>query len=241
MSLRLVLFDIDGTVLDVAGSGRWAMTRSFEEVFGIVDADPFTRHVRFDGLTDPGILREIAANASIDAGALARHALPLREAFMRHLDRRLAETPDKRVLPGVVELLERLSGIGMAHVGLLTGNIESGARAKLASVGLSGYFDLGGFGGDADDRAGIGRVAVRRFEQKLARAIAPGDVVAVGDSLEDVRAARANGFRCLAVGTGWSDHDAIRALEPDLFMEDLSDHAAAMQFIFGTRGTSGTA
>lgn len=236
MSLRLVLFDIDGTVLDAAGSGRWAMTRAFEEVFAIPDADAFTRQVRFDGLTDPGILREIAANASIGADALERNAKPLREAFLRHLDRRLAETPDKRVLPGVVELLDRLAGVSMAHVGLLTGNIESGARAKLASVGLSGYFDLGGFGGEAEDRAGIGRVAVNKFERKLGRPIPPAEVVAVGDSLEDVRAARANGFRCLAVGTGWSGHDAIRALEPDLFMEDLSDHAAAMQFIFGTRG-----
>jgi len=236
VSVRLVLFDIDGTVLDAGGSGRWAMGRAFEEVFGLADADPFTREVRFDGMTDPGILREIAANASIDSGRLADLKRPLHEAFLRHLERRLGEIPHKRALPGVVELLDRLAGVSMARVGLLTGNVEGGARLKLASVGLSDYFELGGFGGDAEDRAGIGRIAVRRFEEKLSRTIDPHDVVAVGDSLEDVRAARANGFRSLAVGTGWTDPEAMRALEPDLFVDDLSDHAAVMQFIFGTIG-----
>jgi phosphoglycolate phosphatase-like HAD superfamily hydrolase len=236
LNVKLILFDIDGTLLDVGGSGRWAMTRAFEEVFGIADADPFTRQVKFDGMTDPGILREIAENASVDPRRLAEQAVELRRSFLGHLEKRLAETPTKRVLPGVVELLDRLAGVSMARIGLLTGNVQPGARLKLASVGLSDYFDLGGFGEDAADRAGVGRVAVKRFEERLAGAIDPRDVIAVGDSLEDVRAARANGFRSLAVGTGWAGHDAIRALEPDLFVEDLTDYGAVMQFIFGTRG-----
>jgi phosphoglycolate phosphatase len=236
LNVKLILFDIDGTLLDVGGSGRWAMTRAFEEVFGIADADPFTRQVKFDGMTDPGILREIAENASVDPRRLVEQAVALRRSFLGHLEKRLAETPNKRVLPGVVDLLDRLAGVSMARVGLLTGNVQPGARLKLASVGLSDYFDLGGFGEDADDRAGVGRVAVKRFEERLAGTIDPRDVIAVGDSLEDVRAARANGFRSLAVGTGWAGHEAIRALEPDLFVEDLTDYGAVMQFIFGTRG-----
>jgi phosphoglycolate phosphatase len=236
LPVRLVLFDIDGTVLDVGGSGRWAMTRAFEQVFGIPDATAYTREVRFDGMTDPGILAAIAANAGIAKADMTRETDGLRRCFLEHLEKRLLEVPGKRVMPGVVDLLERLAGVGMASVGLLTGNIEAGARLKLASVGLDGYFDLGGFGGDAADRAGIGRVAVSRFEKKLGATIAAGDVVAVGDSLEDVRAARANGFRSLAVGTGWAGHEAIRSLDPDLFMEDLSDYGSAMRFIFGSRG-----
>jgi phosphoglycolate phosphatase-like HAD superfamily hydrolase len=236
LSVKLILFDIDGTLLDVGGSGRWAMTRAFEDVFAIADADPFTRQVRFDGLTDPGILLEIASNASVSPVELAARADELRRSFLGHLESRLAVTPTKRVLPGVVDLLDRLAGVSMAQVGLLTGNVQPGARLKLASVGLGDYFDLGGFGEDAADRAGVGRVAVQRFEAKLKRSIDPDDVIAVGDSLEDVRAARANGFKSLAVGTGWAGHDAIRALEPDLFVEDLTDHGAVMQFIFGTRG-----
>ena len=127
-------------------------------------------------------------------------------------------------------------GVSMASVGLLTGNAEKGARLKLSSVGLSGYFETGAFGSDAADRASIGRIARRRFEDKLSRRIDPADVTVVGDSLEDVRAARENGYRSLAVGTGWTDPEALQAEKPDLFMADLTDFGRTMQFIFGTRG-----
>jgi phosphoglycolate phosphatase-like HAD superfamily hydrolase len=236
--VKLILFDVDGTLLDAGGSGRWAVTRAFEEVFSIPDAEPFSRQVRFDGMTDPGILSQIARNAGVDDTLLLGRSADLEAAYLRWLDHRLAETPGKRALPGVVDLLDRLAGVTEACVGLLTGNIEAGARKKLASVGLAGYFDLGGFGGDAPDRTGIGKAARLRFEAKLNRSIAAADVVAIGDSTEDVRSARANGYRALAVGTGWTPYEAILAQEPDLFMEDLSDGGRAMQFIFGTRGRS---
>jgi len=236
VSVQLVLFDIDGTLLDVGGAGRWSMTRAFEEVFEIADAEPFSRAVRFDGMTDPGILRAIAANAGVDNERLEARRDDLRRAFLAHLERRLADTPTRRALPGVLEVLDRLAGVSMAHVGLATGNIEPGARLKLGSVGLSDYFAFGGFGGDAPDRAGIGRVARLACEARVGAAIDPATVVLVGDSEEDVRAARANGYRAVAVGTGWVAPERLRALEPDLFMDDLSDHAALMRFIFGSRG-----
>lgn len=235
----LVLFDVDGTLLDAGGSGRWAMTRAFEEVFGIQDAAPYAHTVRFDGMTDPGILMSIARNAGIDRERLEREAAVIQQAFLRHLEARLHQTPGRRVLPGVIDLLDRLAGVRLASVGLLTGNIEAGARLKLSSVGLSDYFDMGGFGDDAADRAGIGRVARSRFECRLDMTIAPADVVVVGDSTEDVRAGKINGYRTLAVGTGWGDHEEIRAMEPDLFLPDLTDYGGVMQFIFGTRGAPG--
>jgi len=236
VSHTLVLFDVDGTLVDAGGSGRWAMTRAFEEVFGIPDAEPFSRAVRFDGMTDPLILKAIARNASIQETDLLRGGEALRRSFLTHLERRLADTRSKRALPGVFELLDRLAGVHHAAVALATGNIEPGARLKLGSVGLDGYFEMGGFGDDAEDRAGIGRVARRRVEEKLDTAIEPSRVVLVGDSVQDVEAARANGYRCLAVGTGWVGHEALVALSPDLFAPDLSDFGAIMQFIFGTRG-----
>lgn len=238
--MKLVLFDVDGTLLDAGGSGRWAMTRTFEEVFSIPDAEPFARSVRFDGMTDPGILLSIARNAAIDEDRLRREAAVIEQVFLRHLKLRLEQTPGRRALPGVLDLLDRLAGVSMASVGLLTGNVEPGARLKLASVGLSEYFELGGFGGDAPDRAGIGRVARRRFEQRNGVTFEPADVVVIGDSTEDVRAGRINGYRTLAVGTGWTDHEEIRAMEPDLFVEDLSDYAGVMQFIFGARAGYGS-
>ena len=238
MSVTLILFDVDGTVLDVRGSGRWAMTRAFETVFGIGDAEPFSRDVRFDGMTDPGILLAIGDKASLSEELVLAKEREIKGSFLDHLERRLAETPDKRVLPGVVDLLDRLAGVHHAAVGLATGNIRQGAMLKLASVGLDGYFDLGGFGDDASDRAGIGSVARRRFEEKLGREVLPEQVVLVGDSVADVEAAKANGYRSLAVGTGWVDHEILKAADPDVFSPDLSDFGAIMQFVFGTRGPS---
>ncbi len=234
--MRLILFDVDGTLVDVQASGRWAMNRAFEAVFDLPDAEPFSAGLRFDGMTDPIIVRAIAEAAGIPEAELEAKAAPFERAFLENLGSRLAAMGDKRALPGVADLLDRLAGVSMARVGLLTGNIEKGARLKLSSVGLSGYFETGGFGSDAADRAAIGLIARRRFEEKLDRPIDPDDVTVVGDSLEDIRAARANGYRCLAVGTGWTDPDALRAAAPDLFMTDLTDFGLAMQFLFGTRG-----
>ncbi len=236
MSHTLVLFDVDGTLVDAGGSGRWAMTRAFEEVFGIPDAEPFSRAVRFDGMTDPLILKAIARNASIQESDLVSGGEALRRSFLGHLEQRLADTQAKRALPGVFELLDRLAGVHRAAVALATGNIEPGARLKLGSVGLSDYFDLGGYGDDSEDRAGIGRVARQRVEERIGAPIDPSRVVLVGDSTEDIKSARANGYRCLAVGTGWVGHESLIALSPDLFAADLSDFGAIMQFIFGTRG-----
>jgi len=233
---RFVLFDIDGTLMDAGGSGRWALTRAFEDVFDIDDAEPHSRKVHFAGMTDPDILRAIAANAGVPCERLDQCAAGLEERYLHHLALRLEEIPDKRPMPGVVELLDRLAGVGSAAVGLATGNIERGARLKLASVSLDGYFETGGFGRDAPDRAGVGRVARERLERLRNVRVGDGDVLLVGDAVEDVRAARANGFRSLAVGTGWVEHERLLAEEPDLFLTDLTDFGRVMQFIFGTRG-----
>lgn len=236
MSFRLVLFDVDGTLLRAGGAGRWAMARAIEQVFGLPDADPFTHPVRFEGNTDPGILAEIAHNAAIPQEELRRRAAEIQQAFLGHLEARLRAAPAPQALPGVMDLLDRLAPVSIAGVGLLTGNVRAGAMLKLASVALDRYFTLGGFGEDAPDRAGIGMVARQRFQESLHRGIEPQEVFAIGDSTEDIRAAKTNGFRSISVGTGWTDPDLLRSLEPDLFVDDLSDYGSLMQFIFGSKG-----
>jgi phosphoglycolate phosphatase-like HAD superfamily hydrolase len=127
-----------------------------------------------------------------------------------------------------------------AAVGLATGNIRRGAMLKLEAVGLARYFAAGGFGEDAEDRASIGRIARERLEARLGARIETARTVLVGDSVPDVESARANGYRSLAVGTGWCGREALDAAGPDRFEEDLSRTGEVIEFIFspgaGERG-----
>ena len=129
-----------------------------------------------------------------------------------------------------MELIGALSAKGIP-AGLLTGNTRRGAKLKLAAAALGNTFEMGAFGSDGHDRAALGRLARERFEREHKQKIPPTDFVVVGDSIEDVRAARENGFRCLAVGTGWTSLELLRKEGADLTVEDLSDTPAMVEWI----------
>jgi len=230
--LRLTLFDVDGTLVNAGGAGRWALERAFEVTFGVEDAAAFSGKVRFNGRTDPVIVADIAALAGVPAPDLLRRKRDLEEAYLGLLEERLGQTRSARALPGVKPLLDALGGREVA-VGLLTGNVERGARLKLRAVDLDRYFDGGAFGSDHEDRIELGRLARERFASRLGRRIDPREVVVIGDAVEDVRAARVNGYRCLAVASGWTEKEALVAEEPDLLLEDLSDTEIVVRWIEG--------
>jgi len=228
--LRLVLFDVDGTLVNVQGAGRWSLTRAFEVTFGTLDLDRAAAGVRFDGRTDPVIIAEIAACAGISREDLSVRKLDLEECYLTQLERRLREIGKIGPLPGVVPILDSLGRRGMP-AGLLTGNTRSGAMMKLRAAALDEYFSDGAFGSDGEDRAALGRLARERFARRLGRGIGREEVVVVGDAPEDVRAARANGYRSLAVGTGWTSLAALRAEAPDLVLTDLADTESVLAWI----------
>jgi len=222
--LTLILFDIDGTLLDVHGAGRRAFAQAIEPVFGWKDD---CAYVRFAGSTDLDILRQIAerhghspSRAEIDV---------FFERLAVELEKNMA-TATLTLYPGVRELLTALSDDKRALVGLLTGNIESGARIKLKHFGIHGHFVLGAFGHEHGDRREIARLAFRRAESHAgAKQITSRFVI--GDTPNDIAAARAIDAVCIAVATGKFTTQALLDAGADHAVDDLSSTRRILDLI----------
>jgi phosphoglycolate phosphatase-like HAD superfamily hydrolase len=218
----LVLWDIDGTLVDSAGHGRHA----FEEAFRAVVGRP-PNPVEFAGRTDHQI-----ALAMLDG---EREALPrLLEELATALEaRKDAMGREGRTYPGVPEALAALHDRDGVVQSLLTGNIEANAALKVGAFGLERWldFEVGAYGSDPhEERSELVAVARERVAAKYGE---PTRAVLVGDTPLDVRAARGAGARAVAVATGFSDLDALRASRPDALLADLRDTAAAVEAIAG--------
>lgn len=212
----ICLFDVDGTLVTTDGAGREAFERACEKMFGSADG---LLDFSFAGLTDP-ILAERALKGA------GRPATPSKidTLFQHYLDA-LSETVTTssgyRTFPGVRELLQRLSPRREVALGLGTGNIEPGARTKLAPADLNRYFDFGGFGSDAKGRAKLLRKGQKRGRQRLEGHISR--TIVLGDTPLDIEAARQIGAECIAVATGGYDRAALDEAKPDLLVDNLRD------------------
>ncbi len=227
--MRTVLFDLDGTLLWTDGAGRRAIHRSLREVLGIEHP---AAGFRFDGRTDPEIVRLLAAAAGKPFGddtvaeVLRRYVALLDE----ELDRPGHVTT---VYPGVRELLAALEGRADCLLGLLTGNVVDGARLKLRSAGLDiARFRVGAFGSDHADRPALPAIARRRIEALLGAPVRGADVVIVGDTPADVTCGRDIGARAIGVATGSFSVPELLAAGADAALADLSDTGAVVGAAF---------
>jgi phosphoglycolate phosphatase-like HAD superfamily hydrolase len=228
---KLVLFDIDGTILWTDGAGRRAVFGALEEHFGAIDP----RDHPFDGKTDPQIVRELLHRAGVsDADIDARLGLVL-DRYYSLLNAEL-DGADHRdhVFPGVRALLDELEGRDDVVLGLLTGNIEPGARAKLTAVGIEpDRFVVGAFGSDHHHRPELPEIARRRAERALGHPIDGRDVVVIGDTPADVACGVGIGARAIGVATGRYSVDELRACDAAAVFADLSDTDAVVRAILG--------
>jgi len=230
--MRILLFDIDGTLLTSGGGAREAFTRALCEAAG--------RPVRvdghsFSGRTDPQIARDILSANGVTGAALEEGIHETVRLYLRYFSERLPRLAGARLLPGVLELLQALAPRGDARIALLTGNVREGARLKLDHFGLTRFFDfsLSCFGSDDADRYRLPAIALARARDALGAGVREEDLVIVGDSEHDVLCARAAGARSVAVATGWTPAATLSALRPHAMLDDMSDTPRALAALLG--------
>jgi phosphoglycolate phosphatase-like HAD superfamily hydrolase len=231
---RLVLWDIDGTLVQAGEVGRDIFTEAFQAVLGR-DPDQVTaKALVMAGRTDPEIALEFLTAHDIAEGE--QHLPAFGEALVTALAARAAAIRERgRALPGAREALEALSAADGVVQSLLTGNLQPNALLKLASFELDGYldFEVGGFGSDHHHRPSLVEVARAKAERKYGTGFPGTATVLVGDTPLDVAAGRAGGARVVAVATGPFRADELRQTEADAVLEDLQDTEAALAAILG--------
>jgi phosphoglycolate phosphatase-like HAD superfamily hydrolase len=232
--MRLILFDIDGTLLWTAGAGRRAIHRALLDEMGT--AGPIDGY-RFDGKTDPQIVRELMELAGHPDARSDDRVIAVCRRYVELLTAELEKpTQATRVYPGITELLAALEPYeadGSALVGLLTGNVERGAALKLRSAGLDfARFAVGAFGSDSHHRPALPAVAAQRAFERTGRRFAGADLVVVGDTPDDVACCRPMGARSVGVATGFYDVGALRAAGATHVFADLGDTQAVLAALF---------
>ena len=222
--MKLLLFDIDGTLVRVNGRGREAVT---EALSSLTDQPISLDGVPFSGRTDPAIIEAV----------LTHNDLPATDAMVDEVIATYIETmqgtlrrADVEVLPGVAPLLPRLHDHSDLHLGLVTGNVEPIAYEKLGAQGLADYFPVGAFGSDHAERNRLPALATRRATDHAGHSFRPDEhTIIVGDTPHDIECARAAGARVVAVGTGNYDHDELSPHDPDLLLDPFPAPDAFLQ------------
>jgi phosphoglycolate phosphatase-like HAD superfamily hydrolase len=223
---RLVLFDIDGTLVTDDGAAREAFAQGLADVY---DFHGDVRRYDFSGRTDPQIARMILVDDGWNESDVDSR-LPL--LWQHYLGGLARNAPGRvRALPGVQALLDAVRADDHRTLGLLTGNIEPGARLKLGAVGMNDYFPFGAFGSDSAAREDLPPIAVKRAATVSGHAFSGSDVVIIGDSIYDVRCGVPHGATTIAIASGKTSAEKLRAENPDYFFDSAEELDAILNAI----------
>ncbi len=220
--VRLVLFDIDGTLIRTHGAGVKAFERTLSAEF---NAPEGLEQVKFAGRTDPSIIRELFGINRIEASPA--NFTRFYEAYVFWLDYLLSKSSGE-ICAGVWHWLHQIPALPQRPmVGLLTGNIRLGAEIKLRHFQLWDCFAMGAFGDDHEDRAELARIAQERAGTMLGQPLTGSQILVVGDTPRDVACAKAIQAKSLAVATGGATLEELKACQPDWTVATLSELDAA--------------
>ena len=211
-----LLFDIDGTLLRAGNAGMQAVHQSLVEMFGEVQESGLVVH----GRTDHGIMTDVFAGIGRD---YQQHRNDFDQLYWSKLPEVMAKSGGE-LLPGVLQLLEKVSAESDMTMGILTGNARAAAGIKLQHFGIEQYFAFGGYGDHHSDRNQVASLAVENARLSLGNSFDPAKVWVIGDTVNDIVCARSIGAKVVAVETGGGTRGELLEAEPDIVFKDLANH-----------------
>ena len=223
---KLLLFDIDGTILSARGIPRIVMNKVLS---GRYENFSYDQNYDFSGRTDPEIIEHLLNFAEVDFSVKDINQILL--DFANVLDKEFQNNHPPYLLEGVAKLIDTLLNTGEVYLGLVTGNISDGARIKLESVGLSKYFPIGGFGDDSKHRVELPPIAQQRAEEYYGIKFSKPHIWIIGDSIYDIKCAEMNNLRCLAVASGKTSRNILASAEPEFLEDNLSDTQSILNIL----------
>ena len=227
MRKKLVLFDIDGTLLRVGNMNRQTLIDALTEVYGTEGSAG--RH-NFAGKMDSVIIYEVLRHSGLGERRITERFEEVKQTYI-DLFRERARPEDIELMKGIPTLLEELAGRSDIVLGLLTGNFEGSGRHKLRLPAIDHYFPFGAFADDAYHRDDLPAIAVEKAYDVTGTRFASSEVVIIGDTEHDIRCSRTIGARCIAVATGTYSAERLCTHRPDILFEDFGDTGAVVESI----------
>ena len=224
---RLLLFDIDGTLITSGGAGEQALKDAMSARFGVVED---LQGVSLAGSTDANIAVQLLRRHGLDPEP--ENIAALLDEYLTHLPSRMTER-NGFLMPGIISLLEELHTKPEAVLGLLTGNVERGAKIKLTHYGVWHFFEFGAYADDHHDRNELGKFAQARAFAKHGEEFPPERIYVIGDTPRDIECGRAIGAQTVAIATGQYSLEELSVYKPDHLFKDFSDNAAVLQVLIG--------
>ena len=225
---RLILFDVDQTLISTRGGDRKALNTTFQELHCIDDA---FEGINFGGRMDLSIMDQVYSHWGVAEGD--RSLGDFKARYFELLEKVLKDWEMGIVYPGIPELLKALDSRAGVQMGLATGNFRESAFIKLRKYGLDTFFEEGGFGGDHPNRPEVVADAIVKCQTLSGRVYEREDIFVIGDSISDVEAGRANGINSVAVATGHYDTEKLKSLGPTFVFEDLFDTERVLGALLG--------
>ncbi len=226
ITMKLILFDIDGTMLYSNGNGKIALIEAIEKIFGNIANDS----INPAGKTDPQIIYEMIEHR-INKSELDQKLPKIFTCYLENLKQYYTVSRGVGVYDGVQKLIRQLKDLNTNIIGLLTGNIYRGAMIKLGLFGLEQYFELGAYGDDGFYRQQLPDVALKRAVNKTNRTFSDKDIVIIGDTVNDVECGRHLNVKSIVVCTNKKTEAELKAANPDHFFHDFNNTEKVIEAI----------